>query len=276
MRERKKYTPRFNLADWENRVTEAAISCYLDAKTRNSLQAQALAAGVDRVQVLRTLYEAGETQAKILLEQDARAKYDGLILPANADGLAVGLEAAEWSLRYNTTADRIECRYGGPLDAAVSALPADWTPCEGIVRDLMLDAVSCAVSVMIGERVEPWHVRSKRQEDRLLAVVANRHAAEGEGSMVYQAVREHLHALNGVGFTTVAEVVTRAGVVQAYEVGARVPRPVMRDAVRALQDAGWSRRSVRIDGEPVKRWTGPAGTARRRVPLLTAIRGGQM
>ena len=121
---------------------------------------------------------------------------------------------------------------------------------------------------------QPWRIRGARLEDRLLRVVAARHKIEGEGSTVYQAVREWAGDKSGVRMT-LTDVLTEARCLQRYESAARAPRSVFRDAAQALEDLGWERRSVRVDATPRYRWVAPGERRRKAIPLRRFSGGGR-
>ena len=180
-------------------------------------------------------------------------------VPITPDGLAEVLDRAGWSLAWDTTAHRVVARQGDE---------GDWLDADGLTRDQMLEDVAGAAILprrAVGD-AQPWRVRGARLEDRLLRVVAARNQIEGEGSTVYQAVREWAGTVQGARMT-LSEILAAAKVLQGYESAARAPRSVYRDAAQALEDLGWRKQSVRVEGEPRYRWVAPGERRRRAIPL---------
>ena len=101
-----------------------------------------------------------------------------------------------------------------------------------------------------------------RLENRLLACVAAKNRIEGEGSAVYEAVRDWARLRHNQRIT-ISAALTGANVLQKYESASRAPKSVFADARQALTDLGWQWRSVKIHGEPRYRWCSPAVPAMR-------------
>ena len=175
------------------------------------------------------------------------------------DGLSEALRLAGWQLRWNARARRVEARHGED----------DWQSCEGLQRSLLLNACSRVATMRRPSSVhaEPWRIASRNLQQELLEVVAARNVVNGEGTAVYDAVSEWARGESCGAAYTLGDVLTRVGALQRYESAARVPQHVYQDAKLALTDVGWAYKSVRIGGEPVKRWIASGRPSRKIVAI---------
>ena len=246
---------------WRATVRNAAQRGHLETR-RGDLLAEALAGGVELARATKALDDAA---ASVSSESAALP-----VLPFAPDGLRAVCRLAGWALRWNKTARGPECRYEGVIDAA-GPPSGGWQEATGLTLDRLMTDLDKAATTADGRS---WAGRSARIEGRVLRVAAALSGeVEGEGSAVYEAVRDHLASLGGAGTVTLSGVLDAAGCFQKYESASRAPKTVYADGKQALKDGGWGLKSVRIGGQSRQRWIGPNGPG-RRAPLR-AILGGK-
>ena len=248
---------------WRATVRNAAQRGHLETR-RGSLLAEALAGGVELARATKALDDAA---ASVSSESLALP-----LLPFAPDGIRAACRLASWALRWNSTGRRVECKYEGPTDAA--SPPSDvtsWGEATGLTLDRLMTDLDRVATTTDGRS---WAARSARVEKRLLRVAAASSAiVAGEGSAVYEAVRDHLASLGGAGTVRLTDVLDASGCFQKYESPSRAPKTVYADGAQALTDARWTLKSVRTGGQSRQRWIGPNGPS-RRAPLR-AILGGK-
>ena len=149
-------------------------------------------------------------------------------LSLTVEGLRAALKLADWSLSWNTTADRRECRKGGA---------GDWRPSTGRTLSRMMTDVSEAATA----NGKPYAFRSARHEERLLDVISSEREQEGDGTAVYDAIRQYVEPLRNRMHLSLHDVVDAAGALDKYEGRGRAKPAVYAAARQALIDAGWRR-----------------------------------
>ena len=232
----------------------------LTAGSAESLVDDACAAGALGSEARAIVDEVGaEVAAKASKRLESGAARVPTFKATEEDFIEI-LTRVDKSLRWNKRSDQAEVRHGGE----------EWIAVDDLQTDLIFNACSKVANVTRGSSLEPWGARTARQERRLINVVARRVQVDGEGSAVYQTV-----AIWAAGrFSTrltLNEIMTQAGVLQRFEVGARAPVKVREDVKRALIDAGWIHKvSRRDDKPPAMLWVSPTGppTRPRRVRVL--------
>lgn len=217
--------------------------------------------GVQRCrEIIREEFGAAQAAADARMAGIRAARSE---VPITPDGLAEVLDQSGWRLAWNTTARRVVARKGDE---------GDWLDCDGLTRDQMLE--DCAAAAILPRRsvgdAAPWRIRGARLEDRLLRVVAARNQIEGAGSEVYQAVREWAGGKSGVRLS-LTDVLAEAKCLQRYESASRAPKSVFADAAQALEDLGWRRKSVRVDGDPRYQWVAPGERRRKATPIAAFL-----
>ena len=245
--------PAPDVGDWRLSVETAAARGHLKlSAVVLHLVETGTAAGLPRSEidaVLAPFLDASEEPAPVAVPE----------VPVTPEGFARVLKAAGWRLAWDERTRCAVARRDGETE---------WTECAGLTRHLMFE--DCAAAAILPRRSvlqdEPWRIRSVRLEDRLLACVAAENRVEGEGSAVYEAVRDWAR-LRRNDQITLSRALTGARVLQKYESASRAPKSVFADARQALIDLGWKRRGVQVNGEPRYRWCAPPGPAAAQVAL---------
>ena len=233
----------------------------LTESAKESLVDDACCAGVLGDVARRAVDAIGDEVAKAALGRLAEKAATMPTIEATADGFSQVLGLAGLALRWNTRAECVEVRHGDE---------GAWELVDDLQTDLIFDACSRIARIQRGNYIEPWGVRTARQERRLLNVVARRVQKDGEGSAVYQTVAAWATGRFNTRLT-LNEVMTQAGVLMRFETGARAPVTVREDAKRALTDAHWIHKvSRRPEKAPSMLWVSPTGppTRPRRVRVL--------
>ena len=177
-------------------------------------------------------------------------------IPPTDDGFVLVLRRADWSLRWNVRARRVEARHGDE---------GAWLVVDEVLADDIFTAVSKVALVSRGNQSEPWGVRSARMERRLLNVVARRSTIEGDGDAIFQTVTAWADDREPDTRIPHNEMLVASGCVNRYETAARTPRWVSEAARAALTAAGWEYKTARRPGKnPRMLWCKPATPTRPR------------
>ena len=201
---------------WRATVRNAARRGHLERR-RVDLLGEALAGGVTLAKATKALDDAA---ASVSAESAALP-----VLSFTPDGLRGACRLACWALRWNKTARGPECRYEGVIDAA--GPPSEgWQEAAGLTLDRLMTDLDKVATTADGRS---WAGRSARIEGRVLRVAAALSGeVEGEGSAVYEAVRDHLASLGGAGTVRLTDVLDSAGCFQKFESPSRAPKTVVR------------------------------------------------
>ena len=177
-------------------------------------------------------------------------------------GLARVLERAGWTVGRDPEYDLIVCRRG----------TGAWREMTELERDRMMTDCEAVAKLPGGE---PWHVRSRARERRLLNVLSVRRPIENgvEDSQIVLGVAEWLLTARGGGYR-LGEIAAKAKVINRYQVGDRLEKHVERDCKIALRRAGWCWRSVRLGKRPGWRWVPPSGPRAVCLKPSTFVRAG--
>lgn len=162
-------------------------------------------------------------------------------------------------MRWNYTAGRVE---RACLDDVADGQPLDWQWDRLSMARMREDIAERVVTERNG-RIVPWLCPSRGREEDLLLSVAERYREAGEGSPIYEAVREYVRSLRHPARATLGELLKGADALQRHETVATTTKAAYRDAREAAEAEGGVERQVQVIGRgPYRRWCfGPQPTS---------------